>query len=305
MGDRPFPNLRRLIHLAHPSIWGQFVYSPTVYLARVLYSLRRKLPHNSVSNPVSVVCISDTHNTQPQVPYGDILIHAGDLTQAGTFAELQETLDWLNSLPHEHKVIVAGNHDKILDDCFLNLKLGIGEDELPRSLLNWGDVIYLENESTEVTCANGRSINIYGSPQSPQHGSPAFQYPRSTDVWSNTVPANIDILITHSPPRAHLDLISFGCVYLLHELWRVKPKLHVFGHVHEAHGLQWIQFDTLQKSYESIVMNNGGIGLLYRMIEELIQTWFGSPKDSRCALVNASSVGGLLGKKNAPIKVVI
>jgi len=47
------------------------------------------------------------------------------------------------------------------------------------------------------------------------------------------VPSDVDVLVTHTPPKYHLDLpIALGCEHLLGELWRVQPALHVFGHVH-------------------------------------------------------------------------
>ena len=66
------------------------------------------------TNPVRTVCVSDTHNLQPEVPDGDVLLHAGDLTNRGTFDELQEQLDWLDKQPHRFKVVIAGN-----DSCAL------------------------------------------------------------------------------------------------------------------------------------------------------------------------------------------
>jgi predicted phosphodiesterase len=34
------------------------------------------------------VCISDTHNATIKLPKGDVLIHAGDLTNQGSFSEV-------------------------------------------------------------------------------------------------------------------------------------------------------------------------------------------------------------------------
>lgn len=34
------------------------------------------------------VCISDTHNCTVKLPPGDVLIHAGDLTNQGSFSEV-------------------------------------------------------------------------------------------------------------------------------------------------------------------------------------------------------------------------
>jgi predicted phosphodiesterase len=58
------------------------------------------------------VCISDTHNAFPggafKLPKGDVLIHAGDMTNQGTLSELQKTLKWIDEAEFETKIIVAG-----------------------------------------------------------------------------------------------------------------------------------------------------------------------------------------------------
>jgi hypothetical protein len=60
-----------------------------------------------------IVVISDTHSRHRHlvVPAGDILVHAGDLTARGTLEELQAFDQWLGTLPHAHKLVIAGNHD--------------------------------------------------------------------------------------------------------------------------------------------------------------------------------------------------
>lgn len=75
----------------------------------------------------------------------------------------------------------------------------------------------------------------------PVYGGWAFNLPRGQpclDKW-NKIPDNVDILVTHSPPLGHGDLcysgIRAGCVELLSTVQnRVKPKYHIFGHVHEG-----------------------------------------------------------------------
>ena len=64
---------------------------------------------------IHVLCISDSHNVRPQLPDGDILLHAGDLTQSGSLEELRSQIEWLDSQPHRFKVVIAGNHDLCLD----------------------------------------------------------------------------------------------------------------------------------------------------------------------------------------------
>lgn len=75
----------------------------------------------------------------------------------------------------------------------------------------------------------------------PVYGGWAFNVPRGQsclDKW-NQIPDEVDILVTHSPPLGHGDYcnsgVRAGCAELLSTVQnRVKPKYHVFGHVHEG-----------------------------------------------------------------------
>lgn len=58
---------------------------------------------------VRIVCVSDTHNQTPKLPAGDVLIHAGDLTNQGSAAELKRTVEWLEKSDFQAKIVVAGN----------------------------------------------------------------------------------------------------------------------------------------------------------------------------------------------------
>lgn len=127
-------------------------------------------------------CLHLRHlRTQPRLPKGDLLLHAGDLTQWGTFGELQAHLTWLAQQPHKHKVVIAGNHDLILDPDFQwhypeKWKQALGSASTSREDrskvaddLEWGDIAYLQNTSTSIAFGNdGRTINIFGSPLTPQ-----------------------------------------------------------------------------------------------------------------------------------------
>lgn len=61
-----------------------------------------------------------------------------------------------------------------------------------------------------------------------------------------------DILITHTPPQYHLDN-GLGCAGLLEETWRIKPRLHVFGHIHAAHGRESVFWDAGQAAFERLM----------------------------------------------------
>ncbi|KAI6083114.1 Metallo-dependent phosphatase [Hypoxylon rubiginosum] len=296
--------LDALLHRRRPSSWQLFLQNPCIFLARILYSWRRIAPASQFSeSAISVVCVSDTHNSQCSLPDGDILIHAGDLTQSGSLEELQATVSWLKGQSHIIKIVIAGNHDLLLDATRPDPG---GKAATQRDQIDWGDIRYLQDSATAVICKNGRRVNIYGSPKSPQHGNWAFQYRRLDNVWRNSIPDDTDILVTHGPPRAHLDLTTLGCVYLLRELWRVHPALHVFGHVHEGYGHEWIQFDILQDAYERTISAGGGIWNLLAVFLAFMYSFFRPPVRGLCQLVNPSMVGGLRNDiRRQPIKVYI
>lgn len=197
---------------------------------------------------MKIVCISDTHNQHRKVlvPDGDVLIHAGDMTMRGSLREIQAFSIWLRNQPHKHKIVVAGNHD-------------FGFELTPylakASLLGWsdGNVHYLENEEVVID-----GVKFYGSPQQPEFNNWAFGSPRNgmglKSSWS-AVPSDIDVLVTHTPPHKILDLcpdinskiaswVNVGCEALRLEIDRIKPKLHVFGHIHEGYG-QIVEEDTI------------------------------------------------------------
>lgn len=218
-----------------PPLLHQLRTQPIKTLIRLLdylFSLLRSGPA-PVRPPIRIVCISDTHClTTPYIPAGDLLIHAGDLCNAGTPAELQAQIDWLASLPHPHKIVIAGNHDTYLDP---RSRATLASADQTAGPIDWKSLTYLQHASATLTFPSGRTVRVYGAPQIPACGGPehAFQYPRGADAWSDTVPADTDVLVTHTPPKHHLDLpAALGCEHLLREVWRVQPAVHVFGHVH-------------------------------------------------------------------------
>ncbi|KAG9118607.1 hypothetical protein FRC07_006801 [Ceratobasidium sp. 392] len=200
-------------------------------------------------NPIRVVYISDTHNAQPPVPEGDILIHAGDLTDVGSAIELRQVAEWLSSHPHPTKLVIGGNHDRGLDAKLRAAKRNPAEDpEIDWPALG---ITYLEHSTAQITIL-GRELRVFGSPYTPEFGQWAFQYPqahllpeRARAIWED-IPLDTDILVTHGPPINHLDMTSrgkpYGCPALLDRIRRVQPMLHVFGHVHEARGIETIEW---------------------------------------------------------------
>ncbi|KAA8650264.1 hypothetical protein EYZ11_003840 [Aspergillus tanneri] len=264
-----------------------FLSSPLTALLYPLHNLLLRLrgtPHLPApgARPIRVVCISDTHTLEyTDIPDGDLLIHAGDLSNDGSVREIQAAVNWLRQLPHPHKVVICGNHDSYFDvrsrlsedrdQSFTAVSSSTASlrslDELDSaSRIDWGDIHYLQHSSvtlsfpqTSSSSSRPRSLTLYGAPHvpalmpfGPEH---AFTYPPYYDAWSGTVPPSTDILITHTPPHAHLDLspvYSTGCPFLLAESWRVRPTLHVFGHIHAAYGMEPVYWDEAQKAWERL-----------------------------------------------------
>lgn len=178
---------------------------------------------------IRIVCMSDLHNIPPdfKVPDGDILIVAGDICGVGNRAELDDFDAFLESQSHSLKLVVAGNHDWPFACCT--------PTESKKLLKN---AVYLEDDGCDFY-----GLSIWGSPWQPWYCSWAFNLPRGqrlADVWAK-IPSDTDVLITHSPPYGILDVVygdNVGCEDLAKVLKRIRPKLHVFGHIHQGYGLK-------------------------------------------------------------------
>ncbi len=175
-----------------------------------------------------IVCLSDTHTRHwdVNVPHGDILIHAGDFTKRGSLRDLRDFNAFLGELPHRHKIVVAGNHDFCFEDAPADA----------RPLLT--NAVYLQDEAV---CLAG--LKFFGSPWQPWFFDWAFNLPRGAalrEKWDR-IPHDIDVLITHTPPSGILDRTAtgaeVGCADLREAVRGIRPRLHVFGHIHEAAGV--------------------------------------------------------------------
>ncbi len=176
-----------------------------------------------------IVAVSDTHlfHGELTIPPGDVFLHAGDMCRGGDSDELREAFAWIASLPHRAKIVIAGNHDRLFED----------DPAAARSLVPPG-VVYLQDESVVVD-----GVHFYGSPWTAAYNDWAFNLPRGAalaEKWAK-IPAGVDVLVTHGPPFGHGDSSSVpgreGCADLLARLGLARPRVHLFGHIHEGGGV--------------------------------------------------------------------
>jgi predicted phosphohydrolase len=178
-----------------------------------------------------IVIASDTHEQHAKivVPDGDVFVHCGDLTYRGDLPAIAQAGKWIRSLPHPHKMVIAGNHDWAFELKFdaARRRLGDGQDGL----------VYLQDFGTTID-----GVRFWGSPWQPWFFDWAFNLRRGPAIaakWA-LIPDSTDILITHGPPMGILDYVRgerVGCVDLLARIALIKPKVHAFGHIHEGSGV--------------------------------------------------------------------
>ena len=186
-------------------------------------------------------CISDLHGNFPKLEGGDLLIVAGDLTARDTFEQHCDFKKWFYEQPYKKRVIIAGNHDNQMktlpadDLVFSTYNTKTGEQASYAS--------YLMDSGTEF-----EGLKIWGSPWTSRFPgiNPhccAFTGENDEEIAPkfDLIPSDVDILITHSPPFTIRDMTT--CVHqvgspslMAHHISRLRPKLWVFGHIHEGYG---------------------------------------------------------------------
>jgi Icc-related predicted phosphoesterase len=185
------------------------------------------------------------------VPDGDVLVHAGDFMAFGdTPREIVDFTYWLGKQRHRYKIVIAGNHDLIFE-----LHPGAARELL-------GNAIYLENSATEF-----EGLKIWGSPVQPEFNNWAFNVARGAAIrrYWKMIPANTAVLVTHGPPfgvldKAHPSSAHLGCEELAKAVEQIKPRLHVFGHIHGGHGLS--------SGNDTLFVNASVVNEAYRLVHE-------------------------------------
>lgn len=131
--------------------------------------------------------ISDTHSSSPTqndgndrnffcspLPKADVLLHCGDMTMVGHLHEYEKTLNMLESIDADLKLVIAGNHDISLDAEYYARKgqymhrRGDYDIELPQKAINFwkgeraqrAGVVYLEEGTHMFTLKNGAKLRV-------------------------------------------------------------------------------------------------------------------------------------------------
>jgi Icc-related predicted phosphoesterase len=198
---------------------------------------------------MKILFISDSHTFHKEIPKewlveADAICISGDICLEGSHHEALNFFEWLDSLSYKHKIFTVGNHDICFDEAhprFSRFKnnhekyKGEAIDDI-RSKIPEG-IHFLENSGVELD-----GLKFWGFPQTPEFYSWAFNVPRGEEIakYTDQVPEDTDILLTHGPPNEILDMtmegVYAGCEELAKRVKIVKPLVHSFGHIHEARG---------------------------------------------------------------------
>jgi Icc-related predicted phosphoesterase len=216
---------------------------------------------------MKILHVSDLHGFHKMlhIPKDiDLLIVSGDVTNSKNRVEndveFERFYKWWYKI-ETPKIIIAGNHD----NCFLKQ---YNKDKIKECS------IYLEHEYWEY-----KGLLIFASPYIPTYGNWDFMIAshKISRYWDE-LSEDIDILITHGPPKTILDLsynrqrnLEFcGDSALLKRIKKVNPRYHLFGHIHDNqnisnYGLRTVDYlDT--KFYNSACVKDAyfNLGLIHQ-----------------------------------------
>jgi len=203
--------------------------------------------------------ISDTHTYHRllEVPTDiDMVIFSGDCSNPRdpypNEVEVRGFIDWYRTLKIPVKIFVAGNHDTSIENKFVT------KEDFARH-----NIFYLENEDIIID-----GIKIFGSPFTPAFGY-GWVFTKARNkldrIWRNIIDEDVDIVITHGPPKGILDLSTdrngnierCGDKSLLNRVMEVNPKLCLFGHIHNHEDI--INQGTMKLVNLDTIFSNGSV----------------------------------------------
>lgn len=189
--------------------------------------------------------------------HADVVIHCGDLTTESKIDEYKASIRLLQAVNAPLKLVIAGNHDFTLDIPVFQRKVAevqppldhrlvertYGYDGEARKLFTDGTgITFLDEGIHSFRLRNGASLSVYASPYNPSLGDWGFQY--HPDQGHTFSIHHIDVAITHGPPKGIMDYTHSGqragCPYIFEAIARARPRMHCFGHIHEAWGAKLV-----------------------------------------------------------------
>lgn len=223
------------------------------------------------------------------LPEADVVLHCGDLTKRSEPVEFEATFAMLRRLKAPLKLVIPGNHDGALDRGWWSMWQQPRRDphmEIPSEVeriveaARQDGVRYLAEGDYTFNLANGARLRVYASPWTPEYGTWGFQYDNGHDF---SIPSGVDIAMTHGPPQGVLDETSWGgtragCDHLFRAVYRSKPRVHCFGHIHESWGAYLATWKTAENQYDVTTASAIDAGQS-KFIEEPIPRGYRFPKD--------------------------
>lgn len=178
------------------------------------------------------------------VPECDVFVHAGDITDRGEDKTIRDFFDWLEEIKAKIKIVIGGNHD-----------FWFTKQRDPSVYTGRPGIHYLEHQELII---NG--VKFFGSPWTPYFYDWAFNgtdeetgdsYGPNLNRLFGQIPDDTDVLISHGPSAGILSTNlkgeDCGSKMLFKHLIRVRPKVHIHGHIHESYGskiIDWPGMDT-------------------------------------------------------------
>jgi Icc-related predicted phosphoesterase len=183
--------------------------------------------------------LSDTHgfhrgmgaHGNPPIPDADVLVHAGDYSRDhGSWLDTVRFAQWMGSQPHKHKVLCPGNHDQAVSQ----------NPTKAQALFEEHGIHMLGKKPVEID-----GVRFDGGPYMPVSGwDPPWGFEMADcdreKEWDRI--ERCHVLVTHTPPMGILDQTNqgprIGDPILRQRVFaKIRPRLHIFGHVHEARGI--------------------------------------------------------------------
>ena len=287
---------------------------------------------------------SDQNTAKPlplhlPTPAADVLLHCGDLTETGKRAYYGQAIEMLGQIPAELKLVIAGNHEVDLDRSFCEAgpdwwrqpghpQISLREHDraveaMTGAAAKQAGVIYLTEGTHSFTLSSGANFTIYVSPYTPEFQDWGFGYkhhedrfnthqqiaPGTASIATDPIPAGVDIVMTHGPPKGIRDWCSggnVGCKNLLRAIRRVKPIMHCFGHIHEGHGAEIIKWKKMKSTSRPQSWKNEAVHRAFEDEDETTKNPYPEPfvwkvaKGEKTLAVNACIMTGGYEPLNPP-----